>query len=322
MPTLLTNSKMDPALAARIEASLGRRTARAKSAIYKARVVALARLVAVTAVLAAGVALYVSGARARDRFERRRATLLDSARAKADGIGPAEQSTRLRAEAAIHALTGAWPGDLVSDALRARGLATALAEPTIYARVGLDELTRGRTLAAATRELGKDALLFCAIDPPTARDEQAVVAKVLAGRDEATLEARTATAVSLRDLELGLPLLDPTFRIRVKVASTNAAMSRLEETLARAPIDAARKGARAGWLLVALDEGGSLGVDGDRPHDVRVALVDLTTGAPALRVRRRVDPSWVSTMRRAKYSVELDGCRLAMDLREATSRAQ
>lgn len=323
MPTLLTNRKMHPTLAARLEEGLGRRTARARSAIYQPRVVALARLLVAVAAVSAGAFLYVSGARARARFEQRRAAVIDAHHAQARGIGPSELAAPQRAEAAIQRLAAPWAGDLVAPELRARGLPALLDEPAIYARGALDDVARGRPVAAATRDAPKDALAYCLFDPPAARDEQTVVAKVLAAREPRAMDARAPRLSLLRDAEEGLPLLAPAWLARVKLASTNAALARLEEALARAPIDAAKRAARARYLLAALDEGaGGNELEGDRPHDVRVALIDLATGEPLLRVRRRVDPAWVSPLRRARYSVELDGCALALDVREAVGAAR
>jgi hypothetical protein len=310
---------MHPALAERIEASLARHAGRPRGGIYPPVLVALARGVVALAVVAAAVALYVAGSRARARLEARRAALVAAVVAESASLRGDDRVTLVRAERALQRLARPWEGDVVSPELRARGgLDAVLAAGVIYAHANLGDLTAEHPLsvAALTRESTKDALLLCLYAPPSARAEQPLVAKVLDAWDAPVIERATAPAVLLRDAEAGLPILAPDWLLRVKVA-TPTALARLETAHARAPVDAAQRAARARSLLVALDEGaGSLALDGDHAHDVRVAIVDLASGAELLRLRRRVDPSWVAPSRRAKYSIALDGCTLALDVRE------
>ena len=58
-------------------------------------------------------------------------------------------------------------------------------------------------------------------------------------------------------------------------------------------------------------------LDGERPHDVRIGLVDLTSAKMLLRLRKRVDPTWISMNARAQYASGLDACALAMDVHES-----
>lgn len=313
---------MNPALAERIEASLARHAGRARGGIYPPVLVAATRLVVALAVVAAVVALYVMGRRARERLEGRRdalaaAVVAHSASLRA--LGAEDRATLVRAELALQRLARPWEGDLVSPELRARGgLDAVLAAGVIYVHASVAELTRADPLpiAVITRDGAKDAVLLCLYAPPAARTEQPMVAKVLDAWDAPALERATAPAVLLRDAEAGLPLLAPDWLLRVKVA-TPTALARLESAYAHAPIEHAKQAARARSLLVVLDEGaGALALGGDHPHDARVAIVDLASRIELLRLRRRVDPSWVAPARRAKYSVDLDGCALALDVRE------
>jgi hypothetical protein len=74
-------------------------------------------------------------------------------------------------------------------------------------------------------------------------------------------------------------------------------------------------------LLMVMDESGDgkgpTELDGERPHDVRVALVDLASARMVLRLRRHVDPAWIGTAARSEHASGLDGCALAFDVREA-----
>src|SRR5688572_10182527 len=94
MATFLTTSKMDPALAARVEASVrGRKVSGTgadsrRSKARTRRIVSVARLVLV---LTAGFAVYsvVTGRReAKRALERSRTTLLDSVRAQGASLAP------------------------------------------------------------------------------------------------------------------------------------------------------------------------------------------------------------------------------------------
>ena len=76
-------------------------------------------------------------------------------------------------------------------------------------------------------------------------------------------------------------------------------------------------------LLFAIDEPGERTavseLDGEKPHWVRVGLIDLTTGQLLLRLRRRVDPSGLSEVTRAEYARGVDDCSLALDVRQAVT---
>jgi hypothetical protein len=66
--------------------------------------------------------------------------------------------------------------------------------------------------------------------------------------------------------------------------------------------------------------GGTTELDGERPHDVRVALFDLQQRNALLRFRRHVDPSAFSDRGRASRASELDACALSFDVREAVEK--
>jgi hypothetical protein len=68
-----------------------------------------------------------------------------------------------------------------------------------------------------------------------------------------------------------------------------------------------------------MDEAGDPNVpaelDGERPHDVRVALVETKTGRALLRMHAHVDPSVWNAGTRPEYASGLDACALAFDAR-------
>jgi predicted RNA binding protein with dsRBD fold (UPF0201 family) len=75
--------------------------------------------------------------------------------------------------------------------------------------------------------------------------------------------------------------------------------------------------------LLALDEPGDQGgpteLDGERPHSVRVGLVDLSTKKVLLRMRRHVDPRWLSASARAELASGIDSCELALQVHKAVA---
>ena len=61
-------------------------------------------------------------------------------------------------------------------------------------------------------------------------------------------------------------------------------------------------------------------LDGERAHEVRVAIVEVASSKVLLRLRKHVDPSDWSPKVRPDYARGLDECALAADVREAASR--
>ena len=322
MPTLLTNPKMDPALAARIEASIQRRRGHSGRDIYRPSTVAIARALMVLAIVGMATTIFVAQRRAREKFERRRAALAGAVEAQASTLTESEKNVVARAEAAVRRLAGPYEGDFVASELRAEGaLSNLLASPAAYVRGNIENITRAPSIATVAEESNKDALLFCLFDPPASRDEKVLAAKVSEAWEPKLLEQRTAQVASLRDAAVGLPLLQPSFLARVKAVRSAREFVALEHAFASAPIGRAKKVAHAQYLIAAIDEGPTfLAFSGDTAHDVRFAIVELATSKVVLRVRRHVDPANVSAARRVKYSVDIDGCTVALEARDAVGR--
>ncbi|MDF2696034.1 MAG: hypothetical protein K0S65_4417 [Labilithrix sp.] len=331
MATFLTTSKMDPALAARIEASVTGRRGRQSSAVRARRIVSLVRFVLV---LTVGLGVYnvVTGRRETKRaLERSRTSLLESVSAHSASLGPEDRSAVTRAESWLLRLGAAYDGDLVAEELRAPGaFAAMLARPMLYVRGAQDALTSPPAIAAAAAASTKDALLLCLLDPPASRTESVLLEKARSAYAGGTsrgsnLESRTANVRRLNDVIVGLPFLLPPWSEKVRAAENAQDVARLRTELERAPIERAKQAAAAGLLLVAIDEAGDgagpTELDGERKHPVRVALVDLASSKVLLRARHVVDPSPFSATRRATYAVGLDGCSLALDVHDDVRKA-
>lgn len=317
MATWLTTSKMDPALAARVEKSV--RGGRNASPVLR-RLVGIARIGAVFA-LVFGVYTCVSGRR-RDAsaLESRRSALLDTATARGADLTAEDRAAVARARRWIQPLAGHYEGDLVAASLRAPGaLKTTLARPLLYVRGPIAAFDSESAVAESAATSRKDALVVCLLDPPPARTEKAVLEKVRVAYFGGTaFESATADVHRLHEAIVGLPYLEAAFADRIRQAPAEADLKRLAAELDKAPIDAGLKAARASLLLIALDEEGDgqgpTELDGERPHHVRVALVDLASSEVLLRARRHVDPKWISEDKRPTFAAGLDSCSLAYDL--------
>jgi hypothetical protein len=118
-----------------------------------------------------------------------------------------------------------------------------------------------------------------------------------------------------------LPLLEPAWKQRIQAADSDRALATYQKLFDAAPLRAAVRAAKARQLLAVMDEPGDpkapAELDGERPHAVRVTLTEMESGNVRLRYRGNVDPSWISERTRAEYASGIDGCALALDLRNA-----
>ncbi len=316
---------MDPALARRVEQSVTGSPGHARAG--GRRLVALARVVGAL-VVALALGSFVSARRgARSSLEGARAELLDQVRAQSAGLTPVERDLAGRVAPWLLGAAGEYPGDLVAPELARPGaLAERLAEPAVYVRGPIAAFTTPAGLAGAAAASAKDALLLCLVEPPAARTEKVMLGRVRVAYTGGA-EARTPNLRRLDDAYVGLPLLQPPWEERVQRATDPRALRDLRRQLERAPIASAKRAAKAKLLLYAMDEpgrgGGPTEVDGERPHEVRVGLVDLSAGAQGkllLRLRKAVDPAWISEASRVQFALGLDACRLALDVHEAVGR--
>lgn len=329
MATFLTTSKMDPALAARIEASVRGKDAKPGAPRrLPPRVVSLARA-ALVIVVALGVYTVVSGRR-RDRaeLERARADLLSAVERESAWLTPADRGAVTRAESWLLRSSGEYEGELVSPELRAPGaLAAALARPAIWVRGPLGAFKSPMLIADAASTSAKDSLLLCLMEPPSARAEKVLFEKVhVAYAGGPALEQRTTNVRRLHEAIVGLPVLLPSWSERVRSAPDGFELARLKRELDRAPVARAKQALRAELLVAALDEpsdgGGPTELDGERAHAVRIVIVDLASETTLLRTKKLVDPTWISLAKKSTYATGLDGCGLAFDVHESVQKGE
>lgn len=323
MGSFLTTPKMAPALAARIEASVqGRRRGPGGAA---PRAVSLARIGSLSAFGLLVGSLVISHYQERQALERTRAGLLDAVHAHAASLGPEESGFVARTESWLSQLSGPYEGDFVSAELGpAKAWRAILEKPAVYIRGPVGAFATPAGIAGAAASSRKDAFLLCLLDRPVSRAEKVLLSKVRTAYAGGPLaEERTANVRRFDDAVVGLPLLQPPWAERVQRAEAAGDLAKLRKELDKAPIEDAKRAAKASLLVVAMDEPGAgtgpTELDGERPHEVRIALVDLATSKVLLRVRKHVDPTWISSNARAQYASGLDGCALALDVHESVA---
>jgi hypothetical protein len=306
---------MSPALAARIERAVG---ASGRFAFAFRVGIAVAAVVIAWQIIAARV-------RSKNDLERARAELLEAARVRTGALTPEEAGFMMRVEPWLEALSRAYEGDLVAEELRPpNALDAALARPSVYVRGPIAAFGSPAAVTEATAASTKDALVTCLLDPPASRSEKAVVGKVRAAySSSAQADERTAQARALREVDAGVRELLQPWGDRARAAEDQEQIARIKKELAKLHVDETKRAARAELLIAAMDEpaeGGPTELDGERPHAIRVGLVDLRAARVVVRMRRRVDPSWVSPETRVMYASAVDACAFAYDVRQAAVR--
>ncbi len=118
MPTLLTNPKMDPALAARVEASVrGKITKSQARGIYSRRAVVLFRVALAMLVVGVFALAFVVRRRARRQIEDARTALQQAIDAETRTLTDSDRSAIVRVQSETTKLAGPYPGDFVAPEL-------------------------------------------------------------------------------------------------------------------------------------------------------------------------------------------------------------
>lgn len=323
MATFLRTRKMSPALAARVEASVRGAQAIGQNALAP-RLIATFRLALLFAIVSLAAWLVSWRQGSKERLEQDREGLLQEVRRHSSVLTLGEKGLIDKLQWRFHLGAGAYGGDQVTDAVRsAATFSAAMKRSLVFIRAPLDAFARPEHLAESASSGSGDAFLLCLLSPPTTRDEKALLART---RDALAGGKRASAAAHVERLQyalIGMPLLLPSWETRVLRAETSLEIDKLRRTFARAPIEHAQRAAKADLLLTVMDEPrdkpGPTELDGECPHYVRVELIDLKTEQVLLRLRRYVDPGWISPATRAEYASGMDGCALALDVREAVS---
>lgn len=263
----------------------------------------------------------------------RRARLLDAAnreRAELPAVGVLD-----RFDAATMALARdpfAGPMHTVDRA----ALDALVRTPGLYLRAVVDEVRDARAITTATRGSRKDAFLGCLLDPPKDASHDAIRKAAIHYRWRVDLDALAPHVLDIDVLDAGLRVSAASFVAELQATTDPTALRLLDhEREARTPgarrraIDAAR----AKWVAIVLDElptgigvaEGSGIVEAVKksvlddvlpvPHTVRVAIVDLSTGEPVLRVRTPVDARDLAVQNVMADAEEIHACQAAMAVR-------
>jgi len=322
MATFLTTSKMDPALAARIEASVRGRDRKAAGATLPPRLVAAVRFAVILGVVIAACSFVVARRHDKREIDGTKAALLATVHGRAATVTAEDRGAVGRMESWLVRFSGPYEGDFVADELRAPGaFAAVMARSAVYVRGPVGMFVDPPKIAETAATSAKDSLLLCLLEPPASRVEKDMLPKVrIAYGRGATMEEHTPNVRRLHDAQVGLPFLLPRWSERVLTAEDPNELLRLRRDFEKAPIEAAKEAVRASILVFAMDEpgdgAGPTELDGERAHAVRIGVVDLAAARPLLRLRKLVDPTWISLAKKSEYATGLDGCGLAVDVHE------
>jgi hypothetical protein len=309
---------MDPALVARIERSVGSRprAARAKPSTPRLRT-SLLRLTIAVAVTALATTAILARRRYHQEMARTRASLLDTVHAQEAALTPEDRTFMSRVEPWITGLTGAYEGDIAADELRLpKGLDAVLARPSVYVRGPVAAFGKSNAIADTASASTRDSVVLCLIDPPASRVEKVVLSKVRAAYGGGVNVAEHVRR--LHDAESGLRRILSPWEERIRNAPELHDLQHIKAELAEIPVQETKRALRAELLIATMDEpdeAGPADLDGERPHQVRVALIDLRAGKIVLRTRKRVDPNWLAATTRSNFASAVDGCALALDIR-------
>jgi len=321
MATSLVNRKMNPALARRIEASVtGRRQSNTRRRVRWTSLIRAAVVLGVSGLMGA---FYLAVRHEHAEMRQARASVLAQWNTFAATLTENDRGFLERVQRTLAPLQGDYPGDAIASELRSPGALEAwLARPAVYVRGPLSAFAGGSAMLHTASESSKDTLLLCLLDPPQSRDEKTLLAKArLSMIGGAGLFQATPNVIRLYDAKVGLPLLQPAWSERIKDAKDLLTLAQLERELNRAPLALAKRAVRTDLLIAVIDEphvkAGVTELDGENLHDIRLVVTQLDTDRPLLRLRRTVDPSWISSRRRPEYARELDGCKFALEVRDA-----
>ncbi|MEJ7729671.1 MAG: hypothetical protein WKG00_10670 [Polyangiaceae bacterium] len=340
MPTLLTNPRMAPSLRRRIEAQLGRPRRNRPKRLQESSARSPAMFVIVGGAMVVVVALVLFIRREESgELDRRRQALLTTTDAGRAELSDQQSAFLPRVERWVTRLASEdWADDETAADLTAPGALDELfGRPTVYLRGVTPELTTPDLLRDAARASVKDAFLLCLLTPPHASSEAAVLSAVRGvNYGGSMVDSLTRNVRRLHDAEAGLSVLAASWDSRARSAETPAAMKKLEAELQDAPTAAGFVAASAEVLLLVVDDPppgvgpppsvpgrekvSMLGRVEERPHEARVAIVDLQQDRLLLRLRRKVDAGARFPSARALHAAAVQGCGLALDVREAVER--
>lgn len=319
MPTFLTTPKMEPELAARVEASVTGKPAMAK---MSPKTVAFLRFAGIAGFVGMIVWIFVVRRQAADAIAADRNALLAQVRVFSEQLTEADKKIIPRAEAWVAERSGAYEGDFIDESVRGEGMKATFAQPILYLRGPIDNFKTAQGITEMAQTTFRDAFVLCLFDPPAKATEKTLreAARAISNAERAKVMEHVARFHTAR---VGVPFLVPQWEERVKTIDASRELNEIRSLLKRVNLEESVKALKARLLLVAMDEPkdgtGPSEIDGANRHYVRVFLHDFETDKPLLRRRILVDPAWIATSRRSDHAHGINSCELALEVRAAMS---
>lgn len=317
MPTFLTTSRMSPELRRRVERSVSQPAGTERFAGGRTPAsVALGRLVIVLALVGVASVLLYTFVQSRREFAAEQRSLTERAARAERSLSPADRARLAKVDAwitrvvlmpasdfAVDGVTEAWRGEATRRAL--------LEAPFFYLRGDEVALRGAEGRRAIVNEANIDALSSCLVSPPESDKESVLLRRIGRRAPEQAIPALEAQAL--------LDFSAARFSAEVRAAEHMRQLRELDIRLGRERITQPRQWkASTRFFLLVVDEPKASDrpsdFDGEAPHHLRILFVDLETGEEHLRVRRAVDPGWISEKSRLQFSRALDSCKLARQL--------
>jgi len=317
MPTFLTTPKMEPELAARIEASVTGKPA--GTSILSPKVVSFLRFAGIVGFIGIVVWLFVVRRRAAEALEADRHALLAQVRVFSERLTETDKRIVPRAEAWVAERAGAYEGDFVDESLRGEGMKATLANPILYLRGPLEGFKTSQGITDMAQTSFRDSFVLCLFDPPAKATEKTLreaARAVLSDNDRSRV---TVHVMRFHTARVGLPFVVSQWDARMRAATDAREFAEMRSLLKRVSLDDSVKAMKARLLLVAMDEPkdgtGPSEIDGANRHHVRVMLQDFESDKLLLRQRILVDPAWIPTNRRSDHANGMNSCELGMAVR-------
>lgn len=317
MPTFLTTPKMEPELAARVEASVTGRPAAAK---MSPKTVAFLRFAGIVGFVGMIVWIFVVRRQVANAIEADRNSLLAQVRVFSEQLTEADKKIIPRAEAWVAQRAGDYEGDFIDPAIRGEGMKATFAQRILYLRGPIENFKTAQGITELAQTTFRDAFVLCLFDPPTKATEKTLreAARAISNPDRAKVMEHVERFHVAR---VGVPFLVPQWEERVRGIDATRELGEMRSLLKRVNLEESVKAMKARLLLVAMDEAkdgtGPSEIDGANRHYVRVYLHDFETDKPLLRQRILVDPAWIPTSRRSDRAHGINSCELGMEVRAA-----
>ena len=316
MPNLLANDRMSAALRARIQESL-RTDARARVGGQSHGVSRPLRILGAFALVLLCGFLWNSYRQSRVEFRREKAQVLKRLELETQALSQELRRKTAFLDELLEQAQAQYPGDFVDPLVRdVTKLGELLERPLVYVRGAIHEFQTKRERRSTFPEGGPDALIRCLIEPPPSTSESDLLRHLGHVYQPATFRGRF---VNMEPAYRAFDFIDSDFKTQLESTQAARNLTALSRKLDAAKLREAASAAKAELFVYVLDEPKVKGVpsdlDGEAEHDLRFSIVDLSTQKTLVRVRRRVDPEWISEKSRIAYSRELNSCRLAWELR-------